>query len=213
MPGPTEMIAHPFPSPVLQLARGGRLGDPVRAFRPPPARRLLAVLLRRARPRPVYLFEGGLVRPPDEVYGWAELSSVVVAGVRPRRRGRTRWRITIATAAGRTARLDGELTDAERLGEVIVAEVARRVVPSYVTTIESGGAVELGPFTVSAKGVEKDAELVPWPAVREVGMSNGVVYVRRVNRVTAIAATAARVPNAAAFIALCRHLGVPVAET
>ena len=69
-----------------------------------------------------------------------------------------------------------------------------------------GGTVEVGPFIVSAKGVEKDAELVPWPAVREVGMSNGVVYVRRVDQVITIAATAARMPNAAAFIALCRHL-------
>jgi hypothetical protein len=207
------MTAQPFPLPVLELAGGSQLGDPVRVFRPQPVRRLLAVLLRRARPRPVYLFEGGLVRLPDEVYGWTELTGVVVAGVRPRRRGRTRWQITIETAAGRAARLDGGLADVERLGEVIVAEVVRRVVPSYVTTIESGGTVELGPFTVSAKGVEKDAELIPWPAVREVGMSNGVVYVHSADQVTALAATVARVPNAAAFIALCRHLGASIAES
>jgi hypothetical protein len=207
------MTEQPFPPPVPELAETKKLGDPIRMFRPHPVRRLAAALLRRARPQPVYLYAGGLVRPPEEAYGWEDLSSVIVAGVRRRRRGRTRWRVTIETTDGRTARLNHGLTDVERLGEVIVAEVMQRVVPTYVTTIENGGTVELGPFTVSGKGLVKDAELIPWSAVSEVGMSNGVVYVRRVDQVLTTAVMAARMPNAAAFIALCRHLGAPAEET
>lgn len=207
------MTEQPFPRSVLEIAAVSQLGDPIRMFRPHALRRLHAVLLRRPRPMPVYLFTGGLVRPPDEAYGWAELSSVTAAGVQRRRRGRTRWRVVIETTDGRTARLNHGLRDVERLGEVIIAEVMQRVVPAYVTTVENGGTVELGPFTVSLKGIEKDAELIPWSAIREVGMSNGVVYVRRVDQVITTAVTADRMPNAAAFIALCRHLGVPVAET
>jgi hypothetical protein len=207
------MTEQPFPPSVLELAAANQLGDPIRMFRPHPLRRLAAMLRRRPRPMPVYLFDGGLVRPPDEAYGWDELSSVTAAGVRRRRRGRTRWRVAIETTDGHSARLNHGLCDVERLGEVIVAEVMQRVVPAYVTTIENGGTVELGPFTVSGKGVEKDAELIPWSAIREVGMSNGVVYVRRVDQVITTAVTASRMPNAAAFIALCRHLGAPVQET
>jgi hypothetical protein len=207
------MTEQPFPPPVLELAEAKQLGDPIRMFRPRPLRRVVAVLLRRSRPMPVYLFAGGLVRPPDEAYDWADLRSVIAAGVRRRRQGRTHWQVTVETMDGHTIRLDGGLSDVERLGEVIVAEVMQRVVPAYVTTVENGGVVELGPFVVSAKGIEKDAELIRWPAVREVGMSNGVVYVRRADQVVTTAVTAARMPNAAAFIALCRHLGVPVEET
>jgi hypothetical protein len=201
-----------FPSSVRELAQAGQLGDPVRVFHPKSFRLLMAVVLRRPGPVPVYLFEGGLVRPP-EAYNWDELSTVIAAGVRRRREGRTRWRLTIETTDGRTARLEGGLSDLDRLGEVIVSEVMRRVVPAYVATIESGGTVELGPFLVSGKGVEKDAELIPWSAIRDVGMSNGVVYLHRFDQVITTAVTADRMPNAAAFIALCRHFGAPEEAT
>jgi hypothetical protein len=235
------MTIESFPARVRELAADRRLGDPVRAFRPRSVHRLTAVLRRRARPVPVYLFAGGLVRPP-EAYGWRELSSVTVAGVRRRRRrGSIRWQVAIDLADGRTVRLADGLADIELLGEVIVAEVMRRVVPGYVATVGNGGTVAFGPFTVSDKGIEKDAELIPWPAIGSVGMSNGLVYVRRrderspaalpaalpapppapatgadgnaaaaAGAAGIVAVIAARMPNAAAFIALCRHLGAQV---
>lgn len=235
------MTDEPFPPAVRELAAARRLGDPVRAFRPRLVRMLVAVLVRRRdRPVPVYLFDGGLVRPP-EAYGWAELSAVTAAGVRRRRRsGRTRWQVTIELAdepdepdsggigrrrrrPKRSVRIADDVADMELLGDVIVAEVMRRVVPGYVAAVEQGGTVTFGPFTVSGKGIEKDAELIPWPAVGSVGMGNGVVYVRRVaetgprNAVMpgggVIAVIAARMPNAAAFIALCRYLGARVEDT
>jgi Rieske Fe-S protein len=230
------MTDEPFPPTVGELAAAHRLGDPVRVFRPRFFGRLAAMLRRRSRPVPVYLFDGGLVRPP-EAFGWDELSAVIAAGVRRRRAGRTRWQVTIEPVGGRAVGLADGLADMERLGEVVVAEVMRRVVPVYVAAVENGGSVSLGPFTVSGKGIEKDAELIPWPAVRAVGMNNGIVYVRRADEVartgdtaggtTAVtggvtaavsgvvtaAVTAARMPNAAAFIALCRHLGARVEES
>jgi hypothetical protein len=204
------MTDEPFPSSALDLAEERNLGDPVRAFRPHRVRRLASLVLRRVRREAVYLFEHGLVRY-QEAYRWDELRSVTVAGVRRRREGRTRWRFGIQAEGRRTAEFDYGLSDMERLVEVIMAEVMKRVVPGYVATIESGGKVVLGPFTVSGKGLEKDAEMIPWPYVQEVGMSNGLVYVSRHGQAHATAVIAARMPNAAAFIALCRHLGVRVA--
>jgi hypothetical protein len=204
------MTDESFPSAALDLAAERDLGDPVRAFRPHRIRGFVGVVLRRFRREALYLFEHGLVRSP-EAYRWDELRSVTVAGVRRRRKGRTRWRFGIQVEDGRRAEFDYGLSDMERLVEVVMAEVMKRVVPGYVATIESGGDVVLGPFTISGRGLEKDAELIPWPYVREVGMSNGVVYVSRHDQAHATAVIAARMPNATAFIALCRHLGVRVA--
>jgi hypothetical protein len=228
------MTDEPFPPAVGALATAHRLGDPIRVFRPRLSGRLAALLRRRPPPVPVYLFYGGLARPP-EAYAWDDLNAVITAGVRRRRTGRIRWQVTIEPAGGPAVRLADGLADVARLGEVIVAEVTRRVVPGYVATIESGGTVALGPFTVSGKGIEKDAELIPWSAVRTVGMDNGMVYVRRADELTRIgpgpapgadhapatslapavtaAVTAARMPNAAAFIALCGHLGARVEKS
>jgi hypothetical protein len=158
--------------------------------------------------RGVYLYEHGFVRAvnPLEVYAWDDLISVTMAGLRRSRKGHTRWRFTVVDKHEREVTLGGETPDVGDLGEVVVAEVTRRLVPWYVSVITDDGTVELGPFTVGLLGVGKDGDLVPWEYIDEVVVSNGVVYVRSTSGQVALAATVGQVPNALAFAAVCRQL-------
>lgn len=159
--------------------------------------------------RAVYLFEHGLVcvsRRGWAARHWDELRTVTMAGVQPAPHRHTAWRFTVTDAGGRRLVLGDELPEVRLLGEAVVTEVARRMVPRYLAVIEAGGTVELGPFTVSRGGLAKDGEIVPWPAVREVGLSNGMVYVRRIDDIHVMATTVGRMPNALAFAELCHRV-------
>ena len=160
------------------------------------------------RGRGVYLYEHGFVRTanPPEVYAWDDVSAVTMAGLRRSRRGRTKWRFTVVDKDDREVTLGGETPDVGDLGEVVVAEVTRRLVPWYVKVIAEGGTVELGPFTTCLPGIAKDGELVPWAHISEVVVSNGVVYVRDTGGHVALAATVGQVPNALAFAAVCGQM-------
>jgi hypothetical protein len=155
--------------------------------------------------RGVYLYEHGFVRAanPPQVYAWDDLVAVTMAGVRRSRRGRTTWRFTVVGRDDREVTLGGETPGVGDLGEVVVAEVTRRLVPWYVSVIANGGSVQLGPFTLGPPGIAKDGDLVPWAYVDEVVVSNGVVYVCSTGGKVALAATVGRVPNALALAAVC----------
>jgi Family of unknown function (DUF6585) len=154
--------------------------------------------------RGVYLYERGFVRAvnPPEVYAWDDLIAVTMAGLRRSRRGRTAWLFTVVDSDDREVTLGGEIPDVGDLGEVLVAEVTRRLVPWYVSVIADDGTVELGPFTIGLSGIAKDGDLVPWEYVDEVVVSDGVVYVRGTGGQIALAATVGQVPNVLALAAV-----------
>jgi hypothetical protein len=156
----------------------------------------------------VYLYEHGFVRAanPLEVYAWDDLSAVTMAGLRRSSRGRTKWRFTVVDKDDREVTLSRETPDVGDLGQVVVAEVTRRLVPWYVSVIAEGGTVGLGPFTTGLPGIAKDGEMVPWTSISEVVVSNGVVYVRGTGGHVVLAETVGQVPNALAFAAVCKQM-------
>lgn len=162
------------------------------------------------RGRVVYLLESGFVQVrPLEVFAWDDLVSVTMAGLRRARRGRTDWRFTVIAADGREAELGRELPDVAELGEIVVTEVTRRVLPWYVKAVQVGGAVSFGPFVVDREGVTKDGDRIPWVSVQGVVIENGMVQVRRAwdyDGGAGLAAAVGAVPNAVAFAALCEHV-------
>ncbi|WP_026414844.1 DUF6585 family protein [Actinomadura oligospora] len=169
---------------------------------------LLRAGLREDRPV-VYLFGGGLVYAGTGravAYRWDDLSAVTVAGVRGGSRGRTRWRFTVTAEGGRDLPLDDGLPDVRRLGDVVVAEVTARAVPRLTAVVRSGGTARLGAFEVGPDGIGKDGQLVPWPAVRDVSMANGLVRVGSADGVRELTALAAHTPNAVALVELCARL-------
>lgn len=168
-------------------------------------------LLVRGGPRPrrvvVHLFTGGLVVDESgapRAYGWDDLASVTLSGVRPSARGRTRWRVSMTAAEdGRVLEFGDELPDVRLLGEAVSAEVAGRLVPRSLAAIEDGETVRFGSFAVDRHGVEKDGERAAWPVVREVGIENGMVTVHLHGGIPGLAAMAVRTPDAFAFEELC----------
>jgi hypothetical protein len=160
----------------------------------------------RARNRAVYLFSGGFVVDTGGAYEWDDLVSVVVSGVRQATQGRTRYRFVVVAADGSEVVFDRGLPDVRDLGETVLAEVAGRALPRLLDRVRDGESVRMGPFTVGADGVEKEGECLPWPALGEAGVDNGVVYVRTRDDLRSLSAIAAQVPNAVAFVGLCRAL-------
>ncbi|WP_433332856.1 DUF6585 family protein [Spirillospora sp. CA-294931] len=162
----------------------------------------------RGRRRAVYLFKDGIVLtgPGDPgVHQWDTLASVTVSGVQRAARGTTRWTITVTTSEGERIRL-GDFADAHELGEALSAEVAGRAFPRHLAEIEAGETVRLGPFAVDLDGVEKDGVRAPWAAVSEVGIDNGMVYLRTADDLQVLTSIASRTPNAVAFVELCSRL-------
>ncbi|MFC5752252.1 DUF6585 family protein [Actinomadura rugatobispora] len=160
----------------------------------------------RSRNRVVYLFGGGFVVEPGGAYGWDDLVSVGVSGVRHATQGRTRYRFLVVAADGSEIVLDRGLPDVRDLGETVLMEVAGRALPRLLERVRGGETVRMGPFEVCAEAVEKEGERLAWPALGEAGVDNGVVYVRTRDDVCSLTAIAAQVPNTVAFVELCRAL-------
>ncbi|MEU8798857.1 DUF6585 family protein [Spirillospora sp. NPDC048819] len=163
----------------------------------------------RLRDRVARLHTGGVSvtgAGGDAGYTWDELVSVTVSAVRTGPGGRTRWRFTIVGADGGVLRLGDDLPDVRTLGVAVAEEVTARAVPRHLAAVKAGETVRIGPFTVNLYGVEKDGERLPWQAVDDVTIDNGLVTVHaaagRADLVTVVAQT----PDALAFTVLCHRV-------
>jgi uncharacterized protein DUF6585 len=165
----------------------------------------------RGRGLAIYLFEYGIVRRTRRgqyTHRWNDLRAVTMSGVQATPRARPAWHFTVA-AAGARFTLGPELPDVRQLGEIMIGELAARLVPRYAAAVEAGKTVRIGPFEVSSAGVAKDGEFLPWPAVADVGMANGLVYVRDADDLRPLTATVGTVPNAVVLLGLCERVRSP----
>ncbi|GAA2616586.1 DUF6585 family protein [Actinomadura fulvescens] len=168
--------------------------------------------LRGDRLASVHLFSYGLVvasggRAGTYVaYRWDDLATVTTSGVQRVARGPTHWQFTVIATDGRRIVLGEDLPGVRELGETVAAEITARIVPQALSVVQAGDTVRLGPFAVSAEGIEKEGERLAWPAVRDVGIDNGIVFVRTLDGLVQLASVAAHTPNAVAFVELCHHL-------
>ncbi|MGI5166892.1 DUF6585 family protein [Spirillospora sp. CA-253888] len=163
----------------------------------------------RGRGTVVTLHNGGLAvtrSGRSDIYVWDDLVAVAVSGVQRARHARTRWRFTVATARGGTLEFGDELPDVRLLGEAVIAEVTERAVPRALAALEAGRTVRFGPFAVGPGGVDKEGRRVPWAALRDVVIANGVVAVRSADGVRELTALTGYTPNAVALAELCRRI-------
>jgi hypothetical protein len=158
--------------------------------------------------RVLYLFEHGLIlasRQDATAFHWDAIDEVRVSGVRAGSAVAVSWRFAVVRGDGTEAEAGPEFPGVQDVVEAVSMAVTERVLPKYVSRIEAGGKVRLGPFTVTRDGIAKDAEEVPWEHVAAVEISNGMVYVNRSDRMSGMTATAGEVPNAVAFTQLARY--------
>ncbi|TDC43125.1 hypothetical protein E1281_35455 [Actinomadura sp. KC345] len=162
----------------------------------------------RLRNRVVHLHTGGIrvAGPGEAAYTWDELVSVTVSGVRGRSDGPTRWCFTIVGSDGSVLRLGPELPDVRTLGVAVAEKVTARLVPRHLAAVKAGEAVRMAPFTVDLDGVEKDGERLPWRAVGDVAIDNGLVTVHACAGRTDLMTVSAEMPDALAFTVLCHQV-------
>ncbi|WP_067898842.1 DUF6585 family protein [Actinomadura chibensis] len=158
--------------------------------------------------RAVTLHTGGLsvVRRRDEArYTWDELVSVTVSGVKPEPDAPTRWTFTLVADDGRVLRLGDDLPEVRTLGAAVAAEVTARIVPRLLAAVQAGETVRMGPFDIDLDGVEKEGDRLPWDAVDDVAVDNGLVTVHA-RKGPDLMTMAAQMPDALAFTALCHQV-------
>ncbi|MCO5993202.1 DUF6585 family protein [Actinoallomurus rhizosphaericola] len=162
-------------------------------------------------PTTVHLFENGVVLSSWRAvtpFAWDAVTELRVSGVRSAATGVATWHLTLSGRAGTEgeALIDGDVPGARELVETVSREVTERVLPTYLSRVEAGGKVRLGPFSVTRRGIAKDGEHVPWENVDRVEIEGGMVHVDRSDRPAGLTAIAAEVPNAVAFGELTRRL-------
>ncbi|WP_141578574.1 DUF6585 family protein [Actinomadura sp. WMMA1423] len=162
----------------------------------------------RLRARVAVLHTGGLAvtGPGGGAYAWDELVSVTVAGIPGGPGGRVRWRFTVVAHDGTVLRLDDGIPDVRRLGMAVAQEVTARIVPRHLAAVKAGESVRIGPFSVDLDGVGKDGERLPWSAVRDVVIGDGLVTVHARPGRSGLAAVASQMPDALAFCVLCHQV-------
>jgi hypothetical protein len=170
------------------------------------------ILLRDVLPgygKVVYLYENGLIfadRGDTKAFAWDAVKEMRVSGVRAGSSETVSWRCVLVRADDTEAVVGPEFPGAQDVVETVSSAVTERLLPKYISRIEAGGSVRFGPFAISREGITKDGEEVPWPQVASVEISNGMVYMNRLDRTAGMTATAAEVPNAVAFSELARHV-------
>lgn len=161
------------------------------------------------RGRVVRLHKGGIaVTGPEGAteHAWDELVSVTVSGVRAAADTPTRWCFTVVADDGAVLRFTDDIADVQVLGETVAREVTARIVPRRLAEVKAGETVRMGPFTVDRDGVEKDGERLPWRAVGDVVIDNGLVTVRARESRADLTAVASQVPDVPVFAALCHRV-------
>jgi hypothetical protein len=170
------------------------------------------ILLRDVLPgygKVVYLYENGLIfadRRDTKAFAWDAVKEMRVSGVRVGSSETVSWRCVLVRADDTEAVVGPEFPGAQDVVEAASSAVTERLLPKYISRIETGGSVRFGPFAISREGITKDGEEVPWPQVASVEISNGMVYMNRLDRTAGMTATAVEVPNAVAFSELARHV-------
>lgn len=162
--------------------------------------------------RTLYRFENGLIlttRRAATAFPWDAVAEVRVSGVRRAVADTVSWRFGIRREDGVEAEIGSEFPGVHGLVEVASREVTERLLPKYLSRVEAGGSVRIGPFTVTREGIAKDGEMVAWTDVDGVRIGNGMVQVDRADRLAGVTATAGEVPNAVAFAELARYLRGP----
>jgi hypothetical protein len=158
--------------------------------------------------RVLYLYENGLILVNGrnvETFAWDAVRELRVSGVRVGAAEAVSWRCALVREDGTQAVIGPEYPGVQEVVETVSSQVTERLLPKYISRIEAGGTVRFGPFAISRDGLSKDGEEVAWAKVANVEISNGMVYVNRLDRTGGMTATAGEVPNAVAFGELARY--------
>jgi len=110
----------------------------------------------------VYLCKEGLIstrKGRTDVIRWDEVTAVQVG---------SGTSYTLRRADGKVLEFDNTLRDVKDLGEIIVKETTRYLLPQALTTYAAGSTVSFGELSVNQQGLLKDRQVLPWNQVESI---------------------------------------------
>jgi len=161
----------------------------------------------------VYVFNQGFVflkgGQPD-IFRLAEIRAIwqrVTQYYRYGIRTRTTHKYTIERADGHRIVLNDRIKKVGELGYGLSQQISEFMLPHMITAYNAGNVITFGPLSVSRQGVSNGREMLPWPSIKEIGASRGIVRVRQEGRWLNWSTVAvASIPNFPVFMALTRYI-------
>jgi hypothetical protein len=160
----------------------------------------------------VYVYNYGLISTRGnnvQTFRWDHIQAVwqeVVNYYRYGRKTRTTHKYTVQRKDGFRIEFKDQYTNVERLGNTILAETSRIMLPAVIQAYNSGQAVVFGPWTVSMHGLQKGSNLLPWHEVKNVELKQGVVAISKQGKLLNWGSMSVKdLPNPLVFLGLIDH--------
>jgi hypothetical protein len=225
----TEPLAPSMPPPaVVELAERQELGG---------YQRVLTKYRKHVLKPPEFMyhvfdFEEGIVfQGKDGVlhpYPWSRVKTVYLGSTRHYTNGQynmTTFGFSLILGSGNRLRLSGIFQDpALRSGRnrkkpvdveqelfmlisAVATVVSREQLPEAIAKLERGESLAFGDIRISLAGVQTTAELIPWSAIKEVEVAQGVIRIKQAGRFRPLSRkSASEIPNVQLFILLAKTL-------
>ncbi|HEY3868659.1 MAG TPA: DUF6585 family protein [Actinocrinis sp.] len=93
------------------------------------------------------------------------------------------------------------------LASAVATAVSRQRLPDAIAALERGDSLTFGDIGIGLAGVRTTAELIPWSAIKEVEVAQGVVRIKQAGRFRPLSRKpASEIPNVQLFILLAKTL-------
>jgi hypothetical protein len=114
---------------------------------------------------------------------------------------------TIRRKDGVQVVLNDRFADVEQLGTTISQAITNLLLPQVVAAYNAGQTIAFGPFSISLQGVSNGQESLPWSQIKEMGVKQGIVTVRKEGKwLNWSTIRASQVPNIFVFMALVNYV-------
>jgi hypothetical protein len=145
-----------------------------------------------------------------EAFRWDQIESMLQAVTRRYTNGvytGTTHKYTVRRRDGGQVVLNDRLADVEELGNTISDKVTNYQLPQVISAYNAGQTITFGPLSISMQGVSNGKELLPWNQIKEMGVKQGVVSVRKEGKwLNWSTVEVAKIPNIFVFMALVNYV-------
>lgn len=115
----------------------------------------------------------------------------------------TTYHFTLTATENRKLTFTNDLTDIDKLGEVIQNEVFQILFPKYVEAYNSGQTLQFGNLSINKTGISNGKEMVSWNEVKGVNLNQGIINVKKEGKwLTWSSVTVANTPNIFIFTSI-----------
>lgn len=119
----------------------------------------------------------------------------------------TYHKYTVRRKDGVQVVFNDRFANVEDLGNAISRAITNLLFPQVVAAYNAGQTITFGDLSISLQGVSNGRELLPWSQIKEMGVKQGVVTVRKEGKwLSWSTIRASQVPNIFVFMALVNYV-------